>query len=257
MALPTRPQFWASPGWWMWFGAKLRISQPAISCTDLSSPASFQVRLHGQRGHRGQAIRRSGFTKRLLTPASSWCPGRMQTTNASLAEKCGTRGYRPWNLRWFSSRVRGGRKLGGASGHCHQRGPRCVTGTGREAVSARSADLCMGTAELIWASLRDRGRCEPGRPRGPVTAPRSARRLIIPFCRLDPGGQNRVGFAFFQSIDVMFGTIRRHQTWLWAVIITITIISFVIFFGPQSRFNSSGRETSVYYGSINGQPVDK
>jgi hypothetical protein len=55
----------------------------------------------------------------------------------------------------------------------------------------------------------------------------------------------------------MFGTIRKHQTWLWAVIITITIISFVIFFGPQSRFNTSGRETSVYYGSINGQPVNK
>jgi len=38
----------------------------------------------------------------------------------------------------------------------------------------------------------------------------------------------------------MFGTIRKHQTWLWAIIITLTIISFVIYFGPQSRV-SQGR----------------
>src|SRR6266853_4697930 len=55
----------------------------------------------------------------------------------------------------------------------------------------------------------------------------------------------------------MFGTIRTHQTWLWAVIITIIIISFVIFFGPQSRSNSSGREVAVDYGSINGQIVNR
>ncbi len=125
MALPTRPQFLTSPAWWTWFRARLPLSQPAISRTDLSSPASFRIRVHGQRGHPGQAIRRPGFTKRLLTPASSWCPGQMLTTNASLAEKCGTRRCRPWNLRWFSSRAHGGRKPGGASGHCHQRGARC------------------------------------------------------------------------------------------------------------------------------------
>src|SRR3974390_560916 len=52
----------------------------------------------------------------------------------------------------------------------------------------------------------------------------------------------------------MFGTIRKHQTWLWAVIITLTIISFVIFFSPYSRMNSGARRAGNY-GSINGQRV--
>jgi len=52
----------------------------------------------------------------------------------------------------------------------------------------------------------------------------------------------------------MFGTIRKHQTWLWAVIITLTIISFVVFFSPYSRLNS-GRGGSSNLGSINGVPV--
>src|SRR4029453_5267849 len=52
----------------------------------------------------------------------------------------------------------------------------------------------------------------------------------------------------------MFGTIRKHQTWLWAVIITITIISFVVFFSPTSKLNSSGRG-SMNYGSINGARI--
>src|SRR6267154_2632735 len=52
----------------------------------------------------------------------------------------------------------------------------------------------------------------------------------------------------------MFGTIRRHQTWLWAVIITLTIISFVIFFSPYSRMNNSQSRTGNF-GSINGERV--
>ena len=52
----------------------------------------------------------------------------------------------------------------------------------------------------------------------------------------------------------MFGTIRKHQTWLWAVIITLTIISFVIYFGPQSRVNS-GRGGTLNLGSINGERI--
>jgi hypothetical protein len=52
----------------------------------------------------------------------------------------------------------------------------------------------------------------------------------------------------------MFGTIRKHQTWLWAIIITLTIISFVIFFSPYSKLdNSNGGKPN--YGSINGEPV--
>jgi hypothetical protein len=53
----------------------------------------------------------------------------------------------------------------------------------------------------------------------------------------------------------MFGTIRKHQTWLWAVIITLTIISFVSFLSPNSKLNS-GRG-SDNYGSINGEPVTR
>src|SRR5438105_100773 len=52
----------------------------------------------------------------------------------------------------------------------------------------------------------------------------------------------------------MFGTIRKHQTWLWAVIITLTIISFVIFFSPYSKLNNE-RRGSANYGSINGEPI--
>ena len=54
----------------------------------------------------------------------------------------------------------------------------------------------------------------------------------------------------------MFGTIRKHQTWLWAVIITLTIISFVIYFGPQSKLNSSkGGGGTANLGSINGERI--
>lgn len=53
----------------------------------------------------------------------------------------------------------------------------------------------------------------------------------------------------------MFGTIRKHQTWLWAVIITLTIISFVSFLSPNSRLNS-GRNGDNF-GSINGERVTR
>lgn len=53
----------------------------------------------------------------------------------------------------------------------------------------------------------------------------------------------------------MFGTIRKHQTWLWAVIITVVVISFVIYFSPYSRLNSSARRAPVNLGSINGERV--
>src|ERR1700722_483950 len=34
----------------------------------------------------------------------------------------------------------------------------------------------------------------------------------------------------------MIGTIRRHQKWLWGFIITATIVSFVAYFNPSSRY---------------------
>jgi hypothetical protein len=54
----------------------------------------------------------------------------------------------------------------------------------------------------------------------------------------------------------MIGTIRKHQTWLWAVIITLTIISFVIFFSPYSKLNNT-RRGPVNLGSINGEPISE
>ena len=54
----------------------------------------------------------------------------------------------------------------------------------------------------------------------------------------------------------MFGTIRKHQTWLWAIIITLTIISFVVFFSPYSKMNDS-RGGPVNLGSINGERVSE
>ncbi len=52
----------------------------------------------------------------------------------------------------------------------------------------------------------------------------------------------------------MFGTIRKHQTWLWAIIITLTIISFVIFFSPVTRMDKAGRG-NYRLGSISGRPI--
>lgn len=51
----------------------------------------------------------------------------------------------------------------------------------------------------------------------------------------------------------MFGTIRKHQTWLWAIIVTVTIISFVFFFSPSGK--SGGRSGPVNYGKIDGRPI--
>jgi len=55
----------------------------------------------------------------------------------------------------------------------------------------------------------------------------------------------------------MFGTIRRHQKWLWAVIITLTVISFVIYFSPYSKMNSSERRGPVDLGTLNGQRISE
>ena len=52
----------------------------------------------------------------------------------------------------------------------------------------------------------------------------------------------------------MFGTIRKHQTWLWAVIVTVTIISFVSFFNPSSR-SGGQRGGTVDFGTIDGRRI--
>jgi hypothetical protein len=54
----------------------------------------------------------------------------------------------------------------------------------------------------------------------------------------------------------MFGTFRKHQTWLWAVIITVIIFSFVIYFSPYSKMNDS-RRGPANLGSINGERISE
>ncbi len=53
----------------------------------------------------------------------------------------------------------------------------------------------------------------------------------------------------------MIGTLRKHSKWLWIIIIAVTIISFVVFFSPNSKM-SGGYETGNY-GSINGHRVTR
>ncbi len=52
----------------------------------------------------------------------------------------------------------------------------------------------------------------------------------------------------------MFGTIRRHQKWLWLVIITFTVISFVIYFSPYSKINRE-RVRPMNLGTIDGHKI--
>ncbi len=52
----------------------------------------------------------------------------------------------------------------------------------------------------------------------------------------------------------MFGTIRRHQTWLWGIIITLTVISFVLYFSPYSKVNSGSRREGNY-GFLHGEKI--
>jgi peptidyl-prolyl cis-trans isomerase D len=52
----------------------------------------------------------------------------------------------------------------------------------------------------------------------------------------------------------MIGSIRKHSKWLWIVIATLTIISFVVFMG-SGPVNSGGGSASTGYGSIYGEQV--
>src|SRR6185295_17334852 len=52
----------------------------------------------------------------------------------------------------------------------------------------------------------------------------------------------------------MFGTIRKHQSWLWVIIIAIVSISMVIFFSSDAGL-SRNRMREGDFGSINGRPI--
>ena len=54
----------------------------------------------------------------------------------------------------------------------------------------------------------------------------------------------------------MIGTIRKHQQWLWAVVITATIISFVVWTGNRGT-RGGGDYGSMELGSVGGEKVTK
>jgi hypothetical protein len=53
----------------------------------------------------------------------------------------------------------------------------------------------------------------------------------------------------------MIGTIRKHSKWLWGIVITVVIITFV-FWGAQPGGNSGGRG-EFDFGSIAGKPIKR
>ena len=56
----------------------------------------------------------------------------------------------------------------------------------------------------------------------------------------------------------MFGTLRKHRTWLWLIIATATILSFVVWFSPDARwgFRGGGGGASIYYSPVDNKPVN-
>src|SRR5262245_31911424 len=62
----------------------------------------------------------------------------------------------------------------------------------------------------------------------------------------------------------MFATIRRHQKWLWVVIMSATIISFVVYFSPNVGGGRGGGGGGVFsgggsenFGSIGGRSLSR
>ncbi len=53
----------------------------------------------------------------------------------------------------------------------------------------------------------------------------------------------------------MFGTIRKHSTWLWVVIIIGISISMVWFFTPEGAIPAGGGAPVGDFGTINGRPI--
>ncbi|HUB87941.1 MAG TPA: peptidylprolyl isomerase [Verrucomicrobiae bacterium] len=54
----------------------------------------------------------------------------------------------------------------------------------------------------------------------------------------------------------MIGTIRKHSKWLWLIIATVTIVSFVAFFNPAGRMNNpNGGGAGGDFGSVYGKKI--
>jgi hypothetical protein len=54
----------------------------------------------------------------------------------------------------------------------------------------------------------------------------------------------------------MIGTIRKHSTWLWLVIIVAVIVSFVIYFTPTVG-SGGGPTGATEFGTINDRPITR
>jgi peptidyl-prolyl cis-trans isomerase D len=55
----------------------------------------------------------------------------------------------------------------------------------------------------------------------------------------------------------MIGTIRKHSKWLWFVIITATIVSFLFFFSPTQRMGNGSGGGAEDFGNIYGKKVTR
>lgn len=55
----------------------------------------------------------------------------------------------------------------------------------------------------------------------------------------------------------MIGTLRKHQTWLWSVIIAAVIVSFVIYFTPSMYRDRGGHVSRGQFGSMHGRPLTR
>ncbi len=53
----------------------------------------------------------------------------------------------------------------------------------------------------------------------------------------------------------MFGTIRKHQNWLWFIVVAVVIVSFVVYFDPSQRGSRSGGRDGGGLGTINGRAI--
>jgi hypothetical protein len=53
----------------------------------------------------------------------------------------------------------------------------------------------------------------------------------------------------------MFGTIRKHQGWLWIIIICFTVVSFVYFFSPSAKMGDIWEKDNYNLGFISGEKV--
>src|SRR5215510_11096743 len=52
----------------------------------------------------------------------------------------------------------------------------------------------------------------------------------------------------------MFGTLRKHSTWLWVLIIAVVSISMVVFFSSSTTL-MRGAAAQGDFGSISGRPI--